>query len=57
MDSEQSPTSSQPNCRRNHQWCYVFGDSELDNAAISIGGLITRVGLDGAWVGAYEHKS
>lgn len=36
---------------------YVFGDSELDNTAISIGGLITRVGVDGAWVGAYEHKS
>jgi hypothetical protein len=36
---------------------YVFGDSELDNAAIQIGGLITRVGMDGAWVGAYEHKS
>jgi Protein of unknown function (DUF2846) len=36
---------------------YVFGDSELDNAAIHIGGLITRVGVDGAWVGAYQHKS
>ena len=36
---------------------YVFGDSELDNTAIHIGGLITRVGVDGAWVGAYEHKS
>ena len=36
---------------------YVFGDSQLDNAAIHIGGVITRVGVDGAWVGAYEHKS
>jgi hypothetical protein len=36
---------------------YVSGDSELDNTAIHIGGLITRVGVDGAWVGAYEHKS
>lgn len=36
---------------------YVFGDSELDNTALSIGGLITRVGVDGEWVGAYEHKS
>ena len=36
---------------------YVFGDSELDNTAIHVGGLITRVGVDGAWVGAYEHKS
>jgi len=36
---------------------YVFGDSELDNTAIHIGGLITRVGVDGEWVGAYEYKS
>jgi hypothetical protein len=36
---------------------YVFGDSELDNTAIHIGGLTTRVGVDGAWVGAYGHKS
>jgi hypothetical protein len=36
---------------------YVFGDSELDNAAIHIGGLVTRVGVDGTWAGAYEHKS
>lgn len=36
---------------------YVFGDSELDNTAIHIGGLITRVGVDGEWVGAFEHKS
>jgi len=36
---------------------YVFGDSELDNTAIHIGGLITRIGVDGTWAGAYEHKS
>ena len=36
---------------------YVFGDSELDNTAIHIGGLITRVGVDGEWVGAFEYKS
>ncbi len=36
---------------------YVFGDSELDNAAIHIGGLITRVGIDGVWAGAYQYKS
>jgi len=36
---------------------YVVGDSELDNVAIHIGGLITRVGFDGEWVGAYEYKS
>ena len=36
---------------------YVFGDSELDNASIHLGGVITRVGVDGAWTGAYEYKS
>lgn len=36
---------------------YVFGNSELDNAGFQIGGLITRVGVDGTWAGAYEHKS
>jgi Protein of unknown function (DUF2846) len=36
---------------------YVFGDSELDNATIHIGGLITRVGVDGQWAGAYQYKS
>src|ERR1017187_2709787 len=36
---------------------YVFGDSELDNTAISIGALNTRVGVDGQWVGAYGSKS
>lgn len=36
---------------------YVFADSELDNVAIHIGGLITRVGIDGQWAGAFEYKS
>lgn len=36
---------------------YVFGDSELDNTTIHIGGLNTRVGVDGAWVEAYGYKS
>jgi hypothetical protein len=36
---------------------YVFGDSELDNTPIRIGGLDTRVGVDGDWVGAYGFKS
>ena len=36
---------------------YVFGDSELDNTAIHIGGLITRVGVDSVWVRAYDYKS
>lgn len=36
---------------------YVFGDSQLDNVAFRIGALNTRVGVDGAWVGAYGAKS
>jgi hypothetical protein len=36
---------------------YVFGDSELDNTPLRIGGLDTRVGVDGDWVGAYGFKS
>lgn len=36
---------------------YVFGDSQLDNTSLHVGGLITRVGVDGAWAGAYEYKS
>jgi hypothetical protein len=36
---------------------YVFGDSELDNTAVHIGALNTRVGVDGDWVGAYGSKS
>jgi hypothetical protein len=36
---------------------YVFGDSELDNIALRIGALNTRVGVDGEWVGAYGAKS
>ena len=36
---------------------YVFGDSELDNTPLRIGGLDTRVGVDGEWVGAYGSKS
>jgi hypothetical protein len=30
---------------------YVLGDSEMDHVAFHIGGLITRVGFDGAWAG------
>ena len=36
---------------------YIFGDSELDNTPIRVGGLDTRVGVDGDWVGAYGFKS
>jgi hypothetical protein len=36
---------------------YVFADENTDNAGIRIGGLTTRIGLDGAWVGANKGKS
>jgi len=36
---------------------YVYGDSEFDNTGFNIGGLTTRVGVDGEWVGAYKLKS
>jgi len=36
---------------------YVFADTVRDNATLHVGGLITRVGLDGAWVGANNFKS
>ncbi len=36
---------------------YVFADENADNGGIRIGGLTTRVGLDGAWVGANKGKS
>jgi hypothetical protein len=35
---------------------YVFGDTDIDNE-LSIGEITTRVGLDGAWVGANKMKS
>ena len=36
---------------------YVFADESADNGGIHIGGLTTRIGLDGAWVGANRGKS
>jgi hypothetical protein len=36
---------------------YVFGDEEIDNITLHIGGVTTRWGLDGAWVGANYRKS
>jgi Protein of unknown function (DUF2846) len=36
---------------------YVFGDEEMDNIPLHIGGITTRWGLDGAWVGANYRKS
>ena len=35
---------------------YVFADTEIDNSA-QIGALTTRVGIDGAWVGANKTRS
>jgi hypothetical protein len=37
---------------------YVFADEDGDNNnSFKIGGLTTRVGLDGSWVGANDYKS
>jgi len=36
---------------------YLFGDTELDNVELHVGGLVTRVGVDGEWVGANNFKS
>ena len=36
---------------------YVFSDTADDNVPIHLGGLVTRVGLDGSWVGANNMKS
>jgi hypothetical protein len=36
---------------------YVFGDENEDNGGFHIGGLTTRIGLDGTWVGANDFKS
>jgi hypothetical protein len=36
---------------------YVFGDTAMDNIPVHVGGLTTRVGLDGTWVGANNFKS
>jgi len=35
---------------------YVFGDTDVDNGS-NIGTLTTRIGIDGAWVGANKFKS
>jgi hypothetical protein len=36
---------------------YVFSDEEADNATLHIGGVVTRWGMDGTWLGANERKS
>jgi hypothetical protein len=36
---------------------YVFGDEDIDNSGVHIGSVITRIGLDGTWVGAKNLKS
>jgi hypothetical protein len=36
---------------------YVFADENADPGGIRIGGLTTRIGLDGAWVGANKGTS
>jgi hypothetical protein len=36
---------------------YVFGNQDIDNVALHIGGVITRWGVDGEWVGATDRRS
>jgi hypothetical protein len=36
---------------------YVFGDQDIDNVALHIGGVITRWGVDGEWVGATDRRA
>jgi uncharacterized protein DUF2846 len=36
---------------------YIFGDENEDNGGFRIGGLTTRIGVDGTWVGANDYKS
>jgi uncharacterized protein DUF2846 len=36
---------------------YVFSDTVFDNVKLHVGGLTTRIGIDGAWVGANDLKS
>jgi Protein of unknown function (DUF2846) len=36
---------------------YVFNDTLTDNIQVHVGGWTTRVGVDGAWVGANDYKS
>jgi hypothetical protein len=53
-DKKQHPTG-QP--EEGKALVYVFGNEDEDNGGIHIGGLTTRIGLDGTWVGANNFKS
>jgi Protein of unknown function (DUF2846) len=53
-DKHQHPTSKP---EPGKALVYVFADTVWDNATLRVGGLTTRVGLDGAWVGANNFKS
>jgi uncharacterized protein DUF2846 len=53
-DKKQHPTG-QPEAGK--ALVYLFSDEDLDNAAVRIGGLTTRFGIDGSWVGATNYRS
>ena len=53
-DKKQHPTA-QPEPGK--ALVYVFSDESIDNATLHIGGVTTRWGVDGAWVGANDRKS
>jgi uncharacterized protein DUF2846 len=53
-DKKQHPTGT---ADAGHALVYVFADTAADNAHASIGGWVTRFGVDGSWVGATNLKS
>jgi hypothetical protein len=53
-DKKQHPTG-QPEAGK--ALVYLFSDEDTDDAALRIGGLTTRFGIDGGWVGATHYKS
>jgi hypothetical protein len=54
LDKKQHPVA-QPETAK--ALVYVFRDESIDQPAIDIGSVTTRVGVDGAWVGAISTKS
>jgi|SRR5580704_4834326 hypothetical protein len=53
-DKKQHPTG-QPEAGK--ALVYLFSDEVFDDASVRIGGLTTRFGIDGGWVGATNYKS
>jgi hypothetical protein len=53
-DKHQHPTGT---VQADKALVYVFADTAIDNVSFHVGGLTTRVGLDGAWIGANNFRS